>query len=100
MDPGLRALLLVQITTLLLVRLRRWAAEPGTFFSKGMPGVRPGWVRAGYGYPSAPLPIALNIASRILAFVAAFTLFVPSSPRRAVHPSRKQLVRPAQRLPG
>jgi hypothetical protein len=31
---------------------------------------------AGFGYPSAPLPIALNITSKILAFVTTFTLFL------------------------
>jgi len=32
---------------------------------------------SGFGYPSAPLPLALNIASKILAFVTALTLFLP-----------------------
>jgi len=74
------ALLLVEITTLLLlwlspmVRLTR-----ATFFSFAlMLGVWAAWaLAAGFGYPSAPLPIALNVASKLLAFVAAFTLFLP-----------------------
>jgi hypothetical protein len=71
-------LLLVEITTLLLrlspmVRLTR-----ATFFSFAlMLGVWAAWALAGFGYPSAPLPIALNITSKILAFVAACTLFLP-----------------------
>jgi hypothetical protein len=75
-------LLLVEITTLLLlwlspvVRLTRAA-----FFSFAlMLGVWAAWALAGFGYPSAPLPIALNIASKILAFVTAFTLFPPQRP--------------------
>jgi hypothetical protein len=36
--------------------------------------------QAGFGYPSASLPIALNITSKILAFVVAFTLFLPQQP--------------------
>jgi hypothetical protein len=74
--------LLAEIATLLLlwlspmVRLTR-----ATFFSFAlMLGVWAAWALAGFGYPSAPLPIALNIASKILAFVAAFTLFVPQQP--------------------
>lgn len=45
-----------------------------------MLGVWAAWALAGFGYPSAPLPIALNIASKILAFVTAFTLFLPQQP--------------------
>jgi hypothetical protein len=49
-----------------------------------MLGVWAAWALAGFGYPSAPLPIALNIASKILAFVAAFTLFsAPAARARA-----------------
>jgi hypothetical protein len=33
------------------------------------------WALSGFGYPSAPLPIALNIVSKILAFTTALTLF-------------------------
>jgi hypothetical protein len=38
------------------------------------------WALAGFGYPSAPLPIALNIASKILAFITVLTLFLPQRP--------------------
>ena len=88
-DPALyRALiyvplLLTEITTLLLllrlspmVQLTR-----ATFFCFAlMLGVWAAWALAGFGYPSAPLPIALNIASKILAFAAALTLFLPRQP--------------------
>jgi hypothetical protein len=92
-------LLLVEITTLLLlwlspmVRLRR-----ATFFSFGlMLGVWAAWALAGFGYPSAPLPIALNVASKILAFVAAFTLFVPRQPAPEQAPSPKTMSTPTHR---
>jgi hypothetical protein len=35
------------------------------------------WALAGFGYPSAPVPIALNVVSKILAFVTALSLFFP-----------------------
>jgi len=71
-------LLLVQITTLLLLRLSPMVRlTRATFFSFAlMLGVWAAWALAGFGYPSAPLPIALNITSKILAFVTAFTLFL------------------------
>jgi hypothetical protein len=75
-------LLLVEITTLLLLRLSPMVRlTRATFFSFALIlGVWAAWALAGFGYPSAPLPIALKIASKILAFVAAFTLFLPQQP--------------------
>lgn len=35
------------------------------------------WALYGFGYPSAPLPYALNVLSKILAFVTALSLFLP-----------------------
>jgi len=35
------------------------------------------WALAGFGYPSAPVPLALNVVSKILAFVTALSLFFP-----------------------
>ena len=35
------------------------------------------WALAGFGYPSTPVPITLNVVSKILAFVTALTLFLP-----------------------
>jgi hypothetical protein len=59
-----------------MVRLTR-----ATFFSFAlMLGVFAVWALSGFGYPSAPLPTALNIASKILAFVTALTLFLPQRP--------------------
>jgi hypothetical protein len=49
------------------------------------------WGLSGFGYPSAPLPFALNVLSKILAFVTALSLFLPqraeaSAPRP--HPAQ------------
>jgi hypothetical protein len=35
------------------------------------------WGLFGFAYPSAPVPIALNVLSKILAFVTALSLFLP-----------------------
>jgi hypothetical protein len=36
------------------------------------------WALDGFGYPSAPGPIALNMVSKVLAFATALTLFWPA----------------------
>jgi hypothetical protein len=35
------------------------------------------WASFGFAYPAAPLPIALNMISKILAFATAVSLFLP-----------------------
>jgi hypothetical protein len=35
------------------------------------------WALFGFAYPSAPITIALNVLSKVLAFAAAATLFAP-----------------------
>jgi len=91
-------LVLVEITTLLLLRLSPMVRlTRATFFSVAlMLGVWAAWALAGFGYPSAPLPIALNIASKILAFVAAFTLFLPqqTAPGQAPQPENNEQADP------
>ncbi len=42
------------------------------------------WAAFGFAYPSAPLPIAMNVISKILAFAAAVSLFLP--PEKATEP--------------
>jgi hypothetical protein len=87
-DPALyRALFfvplfLIEITTLLLLRLSPMVRlTRATFFSFALLlGVFAVWALSGFGYPSAPLPTALNIASKILAFVTVLTLFLPQRP--------------------
>jgi hypothetical protein len=90
-EPLLLALLLlVDLTTLLLlwlspqVRLTR-----ATFFCFAlMLGVFAIWALAGFGYPSAPLPLTLNIVSKLLAFATALTLFPLRRPATATTPDR------------
>jgi hypothetical protein len=87
-DPALyRALFfvplfLIEIITLLLLRTSPMVRlTRATFFSFAlMLGVFAVWALSGFGYPSAPLPLALNIVSKLLAFVTALTLFLPQRP--------------------
>ena len=72
-------LILVELTTLWLltlspmVRVRR-----STFFCFAlMIGVFGIWALFGFGYPQSALPITMNVASKILAFITALTLFLP-----------------------
>ena len=71
----------VEITTLALlawspmVRLTR-----ATFYAFAlMLAVFAVWALAGFGYPSAPLPYALNVVAKLLAFATILTLFFPLS---------------------
>jgi hypothetical protein len=91
-------LVLVEITTLLLLRLSPMVRlTRATFFSFAlMLGVWAAWALSGFGYPSAPLPIALNIASKILAFVTALTLFLPQQPAPGQPPQPRRPVRPGR----
>ena len=92
-------LFLIAITTLLLLRLSPMVRlTRATFFSFAlMLGVFAVWALSGFGYPSAPLPTALNIASKILAFVTALTLFLPQrpAPEQAPQPDSSQQAQPA-----
>jgi ABC-2 type transport system ATP-binding protein len=104
-DPALyRALFFVplfaiEITTLLLLRLAPMVRlTRATFFCFALIlGVFAIWALAGFGYPSAPLPTALNITSKILAFVTALTLFLPHrpAPEQAPQPAGEQRTQPA-----
>jgi hypothetical protein len=104
-DPaGYRALFfvplfLIEITTLLLLRLSPMVQlKRTTFFSFAlMLGVFAVWALSGFGYPSAPLPTTLNIMSKLLAFVTAFTLFLPlrPTPRQAPGPDSSEQTEPA-----
>jgi hypothetical protein len=72
-------LLLVEITTLSLLALSpRVKLSRGTFFSfAAMLVVFAGWSLDGFAYPSAPIPTALNVLSKLLAFVTLLSLFLP-----------------------
>jgi ABC-type glutathione transport system ATPase component len=62
-----------------------------------MLGVFAVWALSGFGYPSAPLPTALNIVSKILAFVTVLTLFLSRrpAPEQAPQPDRNEQAQPA-----
>ena len=93
-------LLLTEITTLLLLRLSPMVRlTRATFFCFAlMLGVWAAWALSGFGYPSSPVPIALNIASKIVAFVTALTLFpAPAVRARAGTPSGSGRCCPVQR---
>ena len=89
-DPALyRALFfvplfLIEITTLLLLRLSPMVRlTRATFFSFAlMLGVFAVWALSGFGYPSAPVPTTLNVVSKLLAFATLLTLFLPQRPPR------------------
>jgi hypothetical protein len=92
-------LFLIEITTLLLLRLSPMVRlTRATFFSFAlMLGVFAVWALSGFGYPSAPLPTALNIVSKILAFVTVLTLFLPQrpAPGQPAQPDSDQQAQPA-----
>ena len=72
-------LFLVEITTLALLA---WSPMVGltraAFFAFAlMLAVFAVWALPGFGYPSAPLPYALNVVAKLLAFATILTLFLP-----------------------
>jgi hypothetical protein len=75
-------LLLTEITTLLLLRLSPMVRlNRATFFCFAlMLGVWAVWALSGFGYPSAPLPTALNMTSKVLAIGTGLTLFLHRQP--------------------
>ena len=76
-------LLLVEVATLsLLVLSPMVKLSRAAFFSFAlMLTVFAVWALSGFGYPNAPLPFALNVVSKILAFAAALCLFLPQRAR-------------------
>jgi hypothetical protein len=89
-DPALyRALfflplLLIEITTLSLLTLSPMVKlSRGAFLSfAAMIAVFAAWSLAGFAYPSAPVPITLNVLSKLLAFGTVLSLFLPQRARR------------------
>jgi hypothetical protein len=87
-------LALTEITTLLLLRLSPMVRlTRATFFCFAlMLSVWAVWALFGFGYPSAPLPIALNMTSKVLAIGTALTLFLSQqpAPEQAAKPDSEQ----------
>jgi hypothetical protein len=83
-DPALyRALffaplLLIGVTTLALLTLSPVArlSRATLWCLAAMLTVFAVWALSGFGYPSASVPTALNVASKVLALLAALTLFL------------------------
>lgn len=75
----LAPLILTEITSLSLLALSAMVRlSKGTFVSLAlMLAVFAIWGMSGFGYPSSPLPITLNVISKILAFGTTLTLFLP-----------------------
>jgi hypothetical protein len=72
-------LFLVEITTLSFLTLSPMVRlSKATFSSLALMFiVFAAWGLFGFAYPAAPAPIALNVLSKILAFVTALSLFLP-----------------------
>jgi hypothetical protein len=69
----------VELTTLSLLWLSPMVklSRPAFFLLASMLVAFAVWALAGFGYPSAPVPIAMNVVGKILAFVTALSLFFP-----------------------
>src|SRR5262249_26775860 len=84
-DPMLYRLLffvplfLIELTTLALLTLSPMLrlSRPACISFGLMLAVFAVWAMTGFAYPSEPLPFALNVISKILAFVTALSLFLP-----------------------
>ena len=72
-------LVLVELTTLSLLSMTPMVKlSRTTFFCLAlMLLVFAVWALAGFGYPSAPVAFAMNVVSKIIAFITALSLFVP-----------------------
>jgi hypothetical protein len=76
-------LFVIEITTLSLLTMSPLVKlSKGALFSlASMLAVFAVWALFGFAYPSAPIPTALNILSKILAFVTVLCLFLPQRAR-------------------
>jgi hypothetical protein len=87
-------LFVVEVATIALLSLSPMVRLSRTAFIcfALMLGVFAVWALFGFGYPSAPVPIALNMGSKILTFLTTLSLFLPQQvapgqPGAAVSPS-------------
>ena len=105
-DPALYRVLffaplfLVEFTTLALLRLSPLVklSRASFFFFAVMLVVFAVWGLSGFGYPSAPVPFALNVLSKIVAFGAVLSLFIFQRVRPA-RQGRQSAHRPRSRTP-
>ena len=93
-------LFLVEFTTLTLLTLSPMVrlSRSAFFFFALMLAVFAAWGLFGFAYPSAPVPFALNVLSKILAFVTTLSLFLPRrTPASA--PGELRVLRPPSSQP-
>jgi len=71
-------LFLIELSTMSLLTLLPSVRVTGyaCYSVAGMFVVFAGWAAFGFAFPAEPLPLALNVASKMLCFVAAIMLFV------------------------
>jgi hypothetical protein len=76
-------LFLLEFATLALLTLSPMVRiSRATFFALAlMLAVWAAWAVAGFGYPSSALPFTLNVVSKLIAFAAVLTLFLPQRAR-------------------
>jgi hypothetical protein len=72
-------LFVIEVLTLWMLTLspRMKLSRPAFFYLAGMLAVFAVWALFGMAYPSAPIPIALNMVSKVLAFATVLCLFLP-----------------------
>ena len=85
-------LFLIEITTLSLLTMSPMVKlSRGALFSlASMLAVFAVWGLFGFAYPSAPVPAALNVLSKLLAFVTIWCLFLPQRARAGPPGSRAE----------
>jgi hypothetical protein len=71
-------LFLVEFSTVSLLTLlpSTWVTPYSSYAVAGMLALFAVWAAFGFAFPAEPLPLALNVISKILCFVAAIMLFV------------------------
>jgi len=90
-DPGLyRALFFLPLFIVEIITLSLLTFSPLVRVSRAacwslaaMIGVFAVWALFGFGYPSTPAALTLNVLSKLLAFVTAVFLFLPQQARAA-----------------
>lgn len=102
-SPGLyRALFFLPLFAVEVATLSLLTLSPMVKLSRStlvvlaaMFGVWAIWALFGFAYPSSPGPIILNVVSKLLAFVATLTLFLPEQAERWYQALGGRLRRPA-----